>query len=123
MGAFLLHSCSAAVGAEAGEAGSARTEVQTGLSIATSVLGGLMGRGFMTKLAMSGVGTAARILGKFALLEGAYPNLKRLRVGGRWAGLIDIRLSKNISGLPTMGGAQDRVCGEVRFCYALGRVG
>ena len=64
MGAFLLHSCSAAVGAEAGEAGSARTEVQTGLSIATSVLGALMGRGFLTKSAMSGMGAAARTLGK-----------------------------------------------------------
>jgi len=42
----------------------AQSKVQTGLSIATSVLGALMGRGFMTKTAMSGVGSAARTLGK-----------------------------------------------------------
>ena len=41
-----------------------QSKVQTGLSIATSVLGALMGRGFMTKTAMSGVGSAARTLGK-----------------------------------------------------------
>jgi hypothetical protein len=42
----------------------AQSKVQSGLSIATSVLGALMGRGFMTKSAMSGVGSAARTLGK-----------------------------------------------------------
>ncbi|MFN0100940.1 MAG: ATP-binding protein [Bryobacteraceae bacterium] len=41
-----------------------QSKVQTGLSIATTVLGALMGRGFMTKSAMSGVGTAARTLGR-----------------------------------------------------------
>ncbi len=42
----------------------AQSKVQTGLSIATSVLGALMGRGFLTKSAMSGMGAAARTLGK-----------------------------------------------------------
>jgi len=42
----------------------AQSKVQSGLSIATSVLGALMGRGFMTKTAMSGVGSAARSFGK-----------------------------------------------------------
>jgi hypothetical protein len=42
----------------------AHSKVQSGLSIATSVLGAIMGRGFMTKSAMSGMGTAARTLGK-----------------------------------------------------------
>ncbi|MBL8240410.1 MAG: ATP-binding protein [Bryobacterales bacterium] len=41
-----------------------QSKVQTGLSIATSVLGAIMGRGFMTKSAMSGMGSAARTLGK-----------------------------------------------------------
>lgn len=41
-----------------------QSKVQTGLSIATAVLGAMMGRGFMTKSAMSGVGTAARTLGR-----------------------------------------------------------
>ena len=41
-----------------------QSKVQTGLSIATSVLGAIMGRGFMTKTAMSSVGSAARTLGK-----------------------------------------------------------
>ena len=43
---------------------STQSKVQTGLSIATSVLGALMGRGFMTKSAMSGMGSAARTLGR-----------------------------------------------------------
>ena len=43
---------------------SAQAKVQTGLSIATSVLGALMGRGFMTKSAMTGMGSAARTLGR-----------------------------------------------------------
>ena len=42
----------------------AQSKVQTGWSIATSVLGALMGRGFLTKSAMSGEGSAARTLGK-----------------------------------------------------------
>jgi hypothetical protein len=41
-----------------------QSKVQSGLSIATSVLGALMGRGFMTKSAMSGMGSAARTLGR-----------------------------------------------------------
>jgi hypothetical protein len=43
-----------------------QAKVQTGLSIATSVLGAIMGRGFMTKTAMSGVGTAARSMNRSA---------------------------------------------------------
>ena len=43
-----------------------QAKMQTGLSIATSVLGAIMGRGFMTKSAMSGMGSAARTLGKTA---------------------------------------------------------
>lgn len=43
---------------------STQSKVQTGLSIATSVLGALMGRGLMTKTAMSGMGSAARTLGR-----------------------------------------------------------
>ncbi|MBM3765457.1 MAG: DUF87 domain-containing protein [Acidobacteria bacterium] len=46
-----------------------QSKVQTGLSIATSVLGAIMGRGFMTKSAVSGLGTAARGAGK-VLREG-----------------------------------------------------
>ncbi|HEU0120100.1 MAG TPA: DUF87 domain-containing protein [Bryobacteraceae bacterium] len=41
-----------------------QAKMQTGLSIASTVLGALMGRGFMTKTAMSGMGSAARSLGK-----------------------------------------------------------
>lgn len=41
-----------------------QAKMQTGLSIATTVLGAIMGRGFMTKSAMSGMGSAARTLGK-----------------------------------------------------------
>jgi len=41
-----------------------QAKVQTGLSIATTVLGAIMGRGFMTKTAMSGMGSAARTIGK-----------------------------------------------------------
>jgi hypothetical protein len=46
-----------------------QSKVQTGLSIATGVLGAIMGRGFMTKSAVSGLGTAARSAGK-VLREG-----------------------------------------------------
>jgi hypothetical protein len=42
----------------------AQARMQSGLSIATGVLGAIMGRGFMTKSAMSSVGTAARSLGR-----------------------------------------------------------
>ena len=41
-------------------------------------------------------------------LPGFEDSSGRRAVAGR---LIDIRLSKSVSGLPTMGGAQDRVCG------------
>ncbi|MBI2689416.1 MAG: ATP-binding protein [Acidobacteria bacterium] len=42
----------------------AQSKVQSGLSIATTVLGAIMGRGFMTKTAMTGMGSAARTLGR-----------------------------------------------------------
>jgi len=48
------------------QAEATQSKVQSGLSIATSVLGAIMGRGFLTKSAMSGVGTAARSVGKIS---------------------------------------------------------
>lgn len=43
-----------------------QAKIQTGLSIATTVLGAFLGKGFMTKTAMTSAGTAARTFGRQA---------------------------------------------------------